>query len=230
MLKRAIRDALQWKQLLVDLAKHQGLSFRCDEAANLTPLSDTDLGFVVEASGLEFASARAKVVLITPEGEVALVLQPDAIRALQGIEFPEDRHASDSSDKPLWVQYDELSKAEKIKLARQGNAEARRLVARDRDQSLHPFLLQNPGLSGAEAAKLIRSGGAGLSFLKRLGQRSDLMSSPQVLEAIVKHPKTPVPQAVGLIAKLPIDLVRRIAKEGRLRMPIVKAARKRVIR
>ena len=76
---------------------------------------------------------------------------------------------------------------------------------------------------------MVRAGGAGPSFITHLVQRSDLMGNARVLEAVVSHPQTPIKLAVPLVARLPMSIVRRIAKTASLRMPIVKAARKRAI-
>lgn len=131
--------------------------------------------------------------------------------------------------RPLWMRYVGLPMAEKVRLARQGNLEARRLVLKDRDQSLHQHLLNNPGLTTEEVAMLIRSGGAGAAFIQGVAKRPDLLSNPGVAEAIVLHPRTPVPLALQLVPRLSLDVARRIARSGELRLPIVQAARRRVI-
>jgi hypothetical protein len=142
-----------------------------------------------------------------------------------GIGPPELKHGV-----PLWAQYAELGKGDRIKLARYGNADARRLVLKDRDQSLHAFVLSNPGLTAKELVALIRNKQASPALISRILERSDLMSNISVQEALVFNPHTPTQDAVKLVPKIPLDAARRIVKAQGLRGPIVRAARKRVHR
>ena len=229
MLSHSLPNREAWEALQAEVAQHQAFSFDLP-AGSPSPDLLTPIELELKAHGQTFLSIEVQVVLFT-EGRVAVLLPAASQQALAQTPFPALSQVNiDESDKPLWVQYESMTKAEKIKLARQGNAEGRRLISRDLDQSLHLFLLQNPGLGGAEMAKLIRSGGAGVSLLKSLNQRPDLMGNPQVIEALVANPKTPTPMAVQLVAKLPLESARRIAKTGRAKAQIVTAARKRVIK
>ncbi len=146
---------------------------------------------------------------------------------------PEAREANEervSADVPLWKRYETMGKAEKIKLARHGNADARRLILRDRDQSLHQFILTNPGLSAREVASMVRAGAVNPTMLQRITSRDVWMNNPLVIEALVKNPFTPIKLAVSLVPRLRKETVKRIAKSGNLRGPILAAARKVVIR
>jgi hypothetical protein len=66
-------------------------------------------------------------------------------------------------------------------------------------------------------------------LLKRIVARKDIIANHDVVDAIIHNPHTPIPIAVSLLPRLRVETVRRIAKQGRLRDAIVKAARKRVI-
>lgn len=126
-------------------------------------------------------------------------------------------------------RFETLSKPEKIKLARTGSADARRRILRDPDQSLHPFLLNNPGVTGNEVAGWFRSKLVPRPLIEQIAKRTELASHPQVMEALVHDPRTPLRIALDLLPRLPLDTVRRIAKLGRLRTQIVSAARKRIV-
>ncbi len=177
----------------------------------------------------EFARAKGEVIHLY-EGQVALGFADEEKKSLISTPF-EKKNSPDGQDPSvaLWKRYESLTKVDKIKLARQGNADGRRRVLKDRDPSLHLFVLQNPGLKAGEIAAFVRSGFVNPELLKRIIARKNLISSHDVVDAIIHNPTTPIPMAVSLLPRLRVETVRRIAKQGRLRDAIVKAARKRVI-
>lgn len=130
---------------------------------------------------------------------------------------------------PIWKRYETMTRAEKIHLAKYGNADERRLILRDRDSSLHAFVLTNPGFGATELAALFRAGSVSGQFVLRVCERRELYQNPTVAEALVFHPQTPIDLAERLVALLPVEVVRRIAKQGQLRSQIVTAARRRVV-
>ncbi len=160
------------------------------------------------------------------EAQIAIAFSENEKRTLLGTPFDKKQRENTVA---LWKRYETLAKVDKIKLARQGNADGRRRVLKDRDPSLHLFVLQNPGLKPAEIAGFVRSGFVNPELLKRIISRKDIIASHDVVDAIVNNPTTPIPMAVSLLPRLRVESVRRIAKQGRLRDAIVKAARKRVI-
>jgi hypothetical protein len=133
-------------------------------------------------------------------------------------------------DDPLWKRWADMTKPEKMKVARYGNQAERRIVLKDRDTSLHVQVLNTPGVTPREIAGLIRAGRVNSVFLRNVLERGDLMSNRTIAEALVVNPQTPIPVAVRLVDRIPIEMARRIAKSGELRAPVVAAARKRVVR
>jgi len=223
-----VDDKDAWDALIAQLQKHGGMQVQVAPEELPEPFATIEVVFLIDDS--PFVEAEGRVVHIGDHGEVSLMFEADARQELLDATPQSGPAAGPIDDRPLWIRYDEMTKPEKMKLARQGNVDARRLVMKDRDPSLQVHLLKNPGLSGNEAAQLVKSGGANTSFLQRLASRSDLMSSPRLVEALVTSPSTPIPLALSLVGKLPIDVCRRIAKSNSYRMPILQAARKRVIR
>ena len=55
------------------------------------------------------------------------------------------------------------------------------------------------------------------------------MNARGIKEALVVNPLTPTDVAVRLVAKVPIDLARRIARSSTYKPQVVNAAKKRVI-
>ncbi|MFT6395692.1 MAG: hypothetical protein ACJAYU_000434 [Bradymonadia bacterium] len=137
-----------------------------------------------------------------------------------------ERHSKDS---PVWKRYEGMTRTEKIKLARSGNESERRAVLKDRDSSLHHFVLNNANMKPKELAALIRGGGVSGAFLKKLCERHDFLSNRSVAEALVVNPQTPVDVAIRLVGRIPMEHARRIARSTSYRPQVVNAAKKRVL-
>ena len=187
----------------------------------------------LEVEGVDELTITGQVVHWNTElGEMALTFDEDAkaeiARAARRLMHKSGDGAVD--DEPVWVKYQGLSKAEKLKWARHGNVAERRAVLKDRDVSLHMQVLNNPGLTPKEIAGLIRAGGVSPGFVRKVCERSEFMANPQVVAALVKNPLTPTDIAVKLVERIPVQLARQIAKSRNYRPAIVAAAKKRVTR
>lgn len=220
---RFAREA-DWLLVVEEIRAHGGVMFRHAGDRALTPLAEVPVAFLGPDG--EICRVPGRVVRLTAT-EVAFTFDEAAQQAIFTARFagpaPPDEEA------PLWQRWDSLSKADKIHLARHGNAEARRRVLRDRDQTLHIHVLSNAGLTPPEVAALVRGGAANAQFFQALVRRDDLLRHPAVIEAVVTNPHSPIRLAVDLVPRLVEDTARRIAREGRLRQAIVQAARKRVV-
>lgn len=220
----AVADAEAWHAHRAGLEAHGGLMAPLPEAA--TPQLFEEVVLAVEFETRRLAEVTGRVVQVTEAGTVALLFEAEAKATLLALSLPSPAQEPEA---PLWTRYDSLTKPEKIKLARYGNADARRRVLRDNDQGLHAFLLGNPGLSTQEVVGWFRAGLVPRALIEQICKRTELMGNLQIMEALVQDPRTPVPIATRLIGGISLDLCRRIAKQGRLRTQLVSAARKRVI-
>lgn len=204
-------DPDTWSEAKKELEAHGGLMVPTDHPVEVFQPVTVVVRLLgherarVEGQAVQYAAGRAAVVFEAPSKTTLLAVQPG-------------RPAGEA-----------LGKAEKIRLARQGNADARRKILRDPDQTLHPFLLTNPGLNANEVAGWFRSKLVPRTLIEQIAKRPELVGNAAVMEALVHDPRTPMPVALQLVPKLPVEVARRIAKQGRLRTQIVSAARKRVI-
>lgn len=224
----------EWTSITAQLRDHGAAMFACEGPA---PQAFSTVTVTIWRAGTELGRATGQVINVVA-GQVVVSFDDDQREKLLSLQLvePPSRKTQDKpvlqvigDDQPLWLRYETLNKAEKINLARRGDATARRLVLRDRDQTLHLHVLDNPKLTARELAGLIRTGATNRQFFDRITQNQKLMNNPAVVDALVKNPHTPIKIAVGLVAKLQIETVRRIAKTGNLRQEVVRAARKRVI-
>lgn len=233
MIDIKVQSASDWSDIQAQIEDHGAAFVEHTPDAELQPLTVLEVQF--SCMGRVFAKSDGQVIQILPTG-IAVAFSATARAELLAASYPEGpapaaaKDDSESADKPLWARVGGMTKAEKIRLARHGNADARRILLKDRDRTLQLHLLNNPGLTAREVASLIRSGAVSHDFLHRVIQRSDLVGNPGVVEAIVRNPHTPIRTAVQLVPKLQKEVIRRIAKSGNLRGAVVSAARKLVLR
>lgn len=227
-LELAVPDAEAWQAHREGLEAHGGLMVPVPEGQSLELFEAVEVE--VAHRGREQAVATGRVVQLAPDGSAAVLFEGEAKESLLGLALSGGpTPGGGGPEQPLWARYETLTKAEKIKLARQGNADARRRVLRDPDQSLHGFLLANPGLTANEVVGWFRAGLVPRAMIEQLVKRTELTSNLQVMEALVQDPRTPIPVALKMVPRISMDVCRRIAKAGKLRSQIVSAARKRVI-
>jgi hypothetical protein len=226
-----ITDRKTWDALVVEVEQHGAVMFPRNGSADLQPFATMEV--VLRRQSSEIVRATGTIVHLSDENVVFSFEHAERERLVSAA-FAAGGTRSGASDKgdseqPLWVRYETLSKPERIKLARRGNADARRMVLKDRDQSLHIHIIGNPGLTTSELARLIRAG-VNAKMLEQITRQDRFMNNPSVIEALVRNPFTPIKLAISLVPKLRKEIVKRIAKRGNLRAPIVSAARKVVLR
>ena len=120
-------------------------------------------------------------------------------------------------------------KAEKIQKALHGTKDERLKILRDNDKSLHMYVLKNPRLGLDEVTTLAKTATTSVEVIKTIAERREWCQRPEVASALVRNPKTPVPIAVRLLDFISKQELRRLAKSDGARMPILQAARKKVI-
>ena len=216
-----------WRDALRSAAEHGGIMGRLDGAERPALYAPVTVTIVVD--GAAIGTAEGQVLTVTPTGDLALAVvaaklpsnEPRAAAA--GAVAPQAAGA----DAPLFKQFESLSRPEKMHWAKFGSESQRRQILRDRDASLHPLVLQNAQLGGRELAQLLSSGSVSGQFVVAVAERDALHRDPAVVLALVQNPVTPVHVAERLVARLPLETAKRLAKSGALRLPVLSAAKKR---
>lgn len=215
-----------------DMRAHGALSVALEGAP--PPQLFARVGLAITCQGMPLAEVEGQVVQLLPGDQVAvLVDEAHRARIVDAKPAPAPAAATtegDYSSEPLWSRIADMSKAEKLKLAKHGSADARRLILKLPDPMLHMQVLTNPGLAAPEVASLIGGGAASPSFIKAVLARPELASNLAVMEAMVQSPHTPLHDAIRMVDRISLDLARRIAKGGKARGQVVHAAKKRVNR
>ncbi len=140
---------------------------------------------------------------------------------------PAPAPASVAADVP--ASWDDLSPAEKMRLAQHGGRDERAAALRDRNRALHPHVLKNPRITLDEVVAIAKNAQAAPDLLRMLADRSEWMGRSSVADAIARNPKTPSEVAVRALAGCSAESLRQMAKGVGAPPNVVAAARKRVL-
>jgi hypothetical protein len=138
--------------------------------------------------------------------------------------------AADAGAMPLERKLAMMSVGEKVQQALHGNRDVRQLLMRDRAGPVQSSLVRNPKMTLDEIQALARAPQLAPETAETLAQHPTYGLSPQIALALVRNPRTPLPIAQQLIARLnPADL-RAVAKGHGVRTQVAAAARNRLIK
>ncbi len=127
------------------------------------------------------------------------------------------------------LRLDELSLSEKIQMALHGSRDERNAILRDKNRTLHPFVLKNPQLSLDDVIAMAKNPQLAPDMLKQIGDRKEWLQRGSVALALAKNPRTPPDIAIRALDYVPNDALRAIAKGVGAMPHVVQAARKKVI-
>jgi hypothetical protein len=231
----------------------RGGLFVAVDASALPPLAELTLRLVVEGEVLEapvrltVATAQAACVEIAPA--VLATLLADVAACTDGAdaragdkqarfvdpaaaEVAESARKEEEGDARGQLSLDRriavMSVSEKVQLALHGNRDARMLLLRERAGVVQASLVRNPKTTLDEVQMLARSPHLSPETAEVLAQHQSYGASPQIALALVRNPRTPVPVANALVAKLTPNDLRSVAKGLGVRTQVAAAARKRL--
>jgi hypothetical protein len=116
--------------------------------------------------------------------------------------------------------WDQLTLADKIRLAKYGDKAARGVILRGQDRSLHFHLLLNNKIAAEEIAAIAALPGQDPNILRRIISNQEWLKHTSVVRSLVCNPRLSIPQVRQLLRYLPADEQRRLAKAGRVRAAI----------
>jgi hypothetical protein len=125
---------------------------------------------------------------------------------------------------------DGSSRAEKIQKALHGTRDERNAIMRDRDRTLHPFVLRNPQLNADDVVTIAKNAQVTPDLLKQIGERKEWVQLPAIALALARNPKTPPELAVRVLDHIPVEALRQMAKGVGVLPHVCQAARKKILR
>ena len=225
---------------------HHGLFVRVVPPADLQPFGSVELAIelgdvraVVTGQVVQIAAGVGVAVSFPAAEADALTAVLQRARAGGDVADSEPEHAmvtdDDRSPKPETGRAQPRAappltgKAEKINKALRGTKDERLKILRDHDKTLHMYVLKNPRLGLDEVGVLAKTATTSVEVIKTIAERREWYQRPEIALALVRNPKTPVPIAIRLLDHISKQELRRLAKSDGARMPILQAARKKVI-
>jgi hypothetical protein len=157
-----------------------------------------------------------------------VLTEAQAATAEEGEEDPGPPADTSQETRDLIKRLEQMSVNEKRNQALHGQRSVRGLLIRDRNKTLHQFVLRNPSISLDEVEQFAKMPGLAPDALRLMATNPEWTRSMAVCRNLVRNPKTPLKEALDLLHKLPLSEVRMLAKSQNVRVPIQQAARKKV--
>ena len=137
--------------------------------------------------------------------------------------------AADPAAATAPARHETLSRMEKVQKALHGTRDERNAILRDRDRTLHAFVLKNPQLDADDLVAIARNPQIAGDLLQQIGDRKEWLQRPAVALALARNPKTPPELAVRALEHVPLEAVRQLAKGAGALPHVQAAARKRLL-
>ncbi len=106
-------------------------------------------------------------------------------------EYDEEDEDIDAIKESILQKINKLTMAQKIKVALQGNREARRILIRDPNKIISSSVLRNAKISETEVVQISQSKVVGDEILRQISDNRKWTKLYQVKLSLVKNPKTP---------------------------------------
>ena len=134
--------------------------------------------------------------------------RPELARAMAAEKDLEE----DAIRRNLFAALQSMNVMQKIKLARIGGKEARRLLVKDRNKVVASAVLASPKITEAEVTSIAQSRVVAEEILRIIANQRDWTRSYGVKLALCTNPKTPRPQAVKFLNHLREKDLRKLMK------------------
>lgn len=121
------------------------------------------------------------------------------------------------------------SRSAKIQQALHGTRDERNAILRDRDRTLHAFVLKNPQLDADDVVAIAKNAQVAPELLKQIGERKDWFQRPAIALALARNPRTPPALAVRALDHVALEALRQIAKGTGTLPHVTQAARKKLL-
>jgi hypothetical protein len=119
-----------------------------------------------------------------------------------------------------------MTVGQRVKLAFNGNKDARTILLRDANKIIPRFVLQNPRITEEEVLILAKDRNADDEILRQIAESREWTRVYPVRAALVENARTPLPQALTLLQTLGEREIARLAKSKHVSNAIAVQARR----
>ena len=123
----------------------------------------------------------------------------------------------------LLAEWDNLTLAEKIRVARFGKRPARVMILKGLDRTLHIHVLNNPTVSPDEVAMMAAMTNLDPIVLRKIIASTEWLRHTTVVRNLICNPKLPLPEVTKLLRYLPRDQLAQLTKTGKVRGSVKQA-------
>ena len=131
-----------------------------------------------------------------------------------------------SVERSFLQRLQEMTVAERIKLALRGNREVRMLLIRDPNRMIRRFVLQNPRVGDEEIIAIAKNRSADDELLRLIADNRDWTKNYQVRLGLVTNPKTPLVLSMRHLSSLNERDIRALAKSKNVSQTVANAAKR----
>lgn len=114
--------------------------------------------------------------------------------------------------KTRFQEIQQMSVAEKVKLAMRGDKEARSILIKDSNKQIQETVLENPRITETEIVGIANNRMVSEELLRKITGNRQWMKNYQIRLALVNNPKTPLPLSLRLVSSLMVSDLKRLAK------------------
>ncbi|HSC86100.1 MAG TPA: hypothetical protein VLC09_02470 [Polyangiaceae bacterium] len=132
--------------------------------------------------------------------------------------------------KPLYLQIQEMTISQKIRLATLGDSSARMLLVRDNNRLVSEAAVKSPRMTESEATQISASRAVSEDVLRNVAINRDLTRSYQVKMNLVTNPRTPFTFSSRFLPHLRDNDLRNLTRSKNVPGAIVRAARQQLSR
>jgi hypothetical protein len=153
-------------------------------------------------------------------GQDSIPLPDELLREL-GLDSAQTRN--------LYNLIQQMTIAERLKLALKGGRDARAVLIRDSNRIVQRFVLQNPRLTEDEVLACCRNRNIDSDVLRLIGDNRDWTRNYQIRLALAQNPKAPIAVSLQFVQGLVERDLRLLAKNRNVASAVASRARRIVL-
>ena len=140
-------------------------------------------------------------------------------------EFEGDDSIPDSVRESISLKLQNMTMAEKLKVAISGNMEARRILIRDNNRVVSSSVLRNPRLTDMEVILISQSKVVDEEILRKVSETRRWVRHYQVKNSLINNPKTPAHISMNLLRHLRERDLKALASNRNIPGVVIKASK-----